>query len=45
MNNVERPKKQEQLPGVLSKAEVAKILGATDNLKHRCLLQLLYAGG
>jgi integrase/recombinase XerD len=45
MNNVERPEKPEQLSGVLSKAEVVKILGATDNLKHRCLLQLLYAGG
>ena len=45
MNNVERPEKPEKLPGVLSKAEVAKILGATENLKHRCLLQLLYAGG
>lgn len=33
------------MPGVLSKEEVAKTLAATDNLKHRCLLQLLYAGG
>jgi integrase/recombinase XerD len=28
----------------LSKAEVAALLLASDNLKHRCLLQLLYAG-
>lgn len=45
LNQVERPEKPERLPMVLSKAEVASILGATDNLKHRCLLQLLYAGG
>ncbi|MCJ8165101.1 tyrosine-type recombinase/integrase [Pontibacter sp. E15-1] len=33
------------LPTVLSKQEVKRILEATDNLKHRCMLQLLYAGG
>ncbi|MFC6997933.1 tyrosine-type recombinase/integrase [Rufibacter roseus] len=45
LNNVERPEKPERLPLVLSKQDVAKILAATDNLKHRCMLQLLYAGG
>jgi integrase/recombinase XerD len=42
---VERPEKARTLPQVLSKAEVAAILQATGNLKHRCLMQLLYAGG
>ncbi|QCR21115.1 tyrosine-type recombinase/integrase [Pontibacter sp. SGAir0037] len=45
LNNVERPEKPQRLPTVLSKQDVLKILSATDNLKHRCLLQLLYAGG
>ena len=45
LRNVERPEKPERLPTVLSKQEVARILSATDNIKHRCLLQLLYAGG
>lgn len=45
LNNVERPEKPGRLPTVLSKQEVSSILSATDNLKHRCLLQLLYAGG
>lgn len=45
LNNVERPEKPDRLPTVLSKEEVKKILSATDNLKHRCMLQLLYAGG
>ncbi len=45
LRNVERPEKPERLPLVLSKQEVASILSATDNLKHRCMLQLLYAGG
>lgn len=45
LNNVERPEKPDRLPTVLSKEEVKRILEATDNLKHRCMLQLLYAGG
>lgn len=45
LDKVERPERPYQLPGVLSKEEVKRILAATDNLKHRCMLQLLYAGG
>ena len=45
LRNVERPEKPDRLPTVLSKQDVKKILEATDNLKHRCMLQLLYAGG
>ena len=45
LNQVERPEKPFQLPSVLSKEEVGRILAATENLKRRCLLQLLYAGG
>jgi integrase/recombinase XerD len=42
---VHRPAKERKLPKVLSKDEVAAILQAPTNLKHRCLLQILYAGG
>ncbi len=45
LEEVERPEKPSRLPQVLSKQEVQRILAATENLKHRCLLQLLYAGG
>ncbi|SIR30847.1 tyrosine-type recombinase/integrase [Pontibacter lucknowensis] len=45
LSQVERPEKADRLPTVLSKQEVQRILLATANLKHRCLLQLLYAGG
>ena len=45
LEKVERPEKAFTLPKVLSKQEVASILNATENLKHRCLMQLLYAGG
>ncbi|MFD3003036.1 tyrosine-type recombinase/integrase [Pontibacter toksunensis] len=43
--DVERPEKPHRLPSVLSKQEVTRVLSVTENLKHRCLLQLLYAGG
>ncbi|GEO03118.1 hypothetical protein AAE02nite_07820 [Adhaeribacter aerolatus] len=42
---VNRPAQEKKLPKVLSKEEVAAILKAPDNLKHRCLLLLLYSGG
>ncbi|MFD2513225.1 tyrosine-type recombinase/integrase [Pontibacter locisalis] len=45
LNLVERPEKPRRLPTVLSKQEVARILSVTENIKHRCLLQLLYSGG
>jgi integrase/recombinase XerD len=45
LNQVERPEKPERLPQVLSKQDVARILSVTENLKHRSMLQLLYAGG
>ncbi|WP_242919710.1 tyrosine-type recombinase/integrase [Pontibacter liquoris] len=45
LNQVERPEKPERLPQVLSKQDVLKILSVTENVKHRCMLQLLYAGG
>jgi len=45
LSQVERPGRADRLPTVLSRQEVSKILSATENLKHRCLLQLLYSGG
>ncbi|QCR22446.1 tyrosine-type recombinase/integrase [Pontibacter sp. SGAir0037] len=45
LQHIERPEKADKLPLVLSKQDVLKILSATDNLKHRCMLQLLYASG
>jgi integrase/recombinase XerD len=42
---VHRPKRGHQLPNVLSKEEVARILNAPQNLKHRLMLILLYSCG
>lgn len=43
--SIERPRKRDRLPTVLSKEEVQQMLEVTDNLKHRCMLMLLYSAG
>lgn len=45
LTEIDRPNKEKKLPKVLSQQEVAAILKAAVNLKHRCLLLLLYSGG
>ncbi len=42
---IERPRKETKLPLVLSKAEVAAVLKAPTNLKHRAMLAVAYSGG
>lgn len=43
--DINRPKREKKLPGVLSKDEVFKIIEAIDNLKHKALIMLIYSGG
>ncbi|NUM32629.1 MAG: tyrosine-type recombinase/integrase [Bacteroidetes bacterium] len=45
ITKLQRPFKENTLPEVLSKEEVQKIIGATNNLKHKSLLSLTYACG
>lgn len=45
VSELERPRRSQRLPHVLSKAEVQKILKAPVNLKHRCMLALVYGCG
>lgn len=40
-----RPKKEKLLPTVLSEQEVALILNQVENIKHKCILSLIYSGG
>ena len=42
---VERPLKEHTLPNVLSKEAILRMIGATSNIKHRCILSLLYSAG
>lgn len=40
-----RPKKEFKLPKVLSKNEIKKILDSCNNIKHYCILMLIYSAG
>jgi len=39
------PKRPEKLPQVLTEEEVTRLLKAVDNLKHRCILMMVYSAG
>ena len=43
--NIERPIKDKKLPIVLSKEHVLKLIENTNNIKHRCIVSLLYSAG
>ena len=42
---IERPRKEKRLPKVLSKEEVLAIITNTNNIKHKCIVALLYSSG
>lgn len=44
-DQIERPRRPQRLPHVLSKEEVKKILLAPTNIKHRCMLAIIYGCG
>lgn len=41
----QRPAKSKHLPTVLSREEMAELIRKTKNLKHRCMLSLIYSAG
>ncbi|MDM9630087.1 site-specific tyrosine recombinase/integron integrase [Robiginitalea aurantiaca] len=43
--SIERPRKRKKLPEILSVADVHSLLAQVGNLKHRCILGLLYSSG
>lgn len=43
--SIERPRKKRKLPIVLSKKEITAIIASTNNLKHKCIISLLYSAG
>ena len=42
---IERPRKNKKLPIVLSKKEIKDLIDCTNNIKHRCIVSLLYSSG
>ncbi|MFC2087451.1 site-specific tyrosine recombinase/integron integrase [Bacteroidota bacterium] len=45
LDKLERPRRPKNLPAVLSKDEVFRILKSTSNLKHKTILSLIYSAG
>ncbi|MCL5130495.1 MULTISPECIES: site-specific tyrosine recombinase/integron integrase [unclassified Algibacter] len=43
--SIERPRKESKLPKVLSKEEIITIINFTNNIKHKCIISLLYSSG
>lgn len=43
--SVERPRKKETLPKVIGKTDVIKMIERTANIKHRCIIAILYSAG
>jgi len=42
---IKRPRKENQLPEVLSEEEISSILKSIQNLKHKALIMTIYSGG
>ncbi|MDD2293346.1 MAG: tyrosine-type recombinase/integrase [Bacteroidales bacterium] len=38
-------RKEHHLPEYLNKEEMKRLINATENIKHKCILELLYSGG
>jgi len=42
---IPRTKKTKRLPAVLDRDEIISLLNATENIKHKCILSLMYSAG
>lgn len=45
IERLERPKCGRKLPEILAREDIAKIINATDNIKHKAMLSLIYSCG
>ena len=43
--SIERPRKSKKLPAVLAKSDIHAIIAHTNNIKHKCVVSLLYSAG
>ncbi|MBN4051510.1 tyrosine-type recombinase/integrase, partial [bacterium AH-315-M05] len=42
---IDRPKKEKKLPHIISEEDVVRLLAASVNLKHKCIIAMLYSTG
>lgn len=42
---IERPRKETKLPKVISKEEILSMIDSCSNIKHKCIIELLYGSG
>ena len=42
---IDRPRKKKTLPKVLAIEEIKRLIEVTENIKHRCIISLLYSSG
>lgn len=42
---IDRPRKTSTLPKILSKEEILSIIQCTSNIKHKCILSMIYSAG
>ncbi len=42
---IERPRKPKPLPNVLSQEEIKRLFESVENIKHKCILMLIYSAG
>jgi site-specific recombinase XerD len=43
--SIERPRKEQRLPSILAKEDILKMIDVTNNIKHKCIISLLYSSG
>ncbi len=43
--SIERPRKKEKLPEVISKEDIKSMICCTPNIKHKCIISMLYSAG
>lgn len=43
--SIERPRKRQRLPKVLAKEYILRMIDRTKNIKHKCIIGLLYSSG
>ncbi len=43
--SIERPRKEQKLPSILAKEDILRMIDVTKNIKHKCIISLLYSSG